>query len=86
MYQLQVLARKSKSLLVHGLPLMLVTIQQQVTVIVELYANSYESFTVQEYNSEGQACDFTPAYQKRKPRWLRIKGCPKCKAIKFEEE
>ncbi len=60
----------------------------EITVLIELYADSYETWTVQRYNAEGKA--YT-AYAVTLPditlsQRLRIKGCPECKTIKFEEE
>jgi len=58
----------------------------EITVLIELYADSYESFTVSRYNSEGKAYRPGTGDQEKSFDRLRVRGCPECKTIKFEEE
>jgi len=59
----------------------------EITVIVELYADSYETYTVSRYDDKGKAYNpFITGHQIKDFDRLRVKGCPKCKTIKFEEE
>ena len=57
----------------------------EITVLIELYANSYESFMVSRYNAQGVWYN-PPGQRKSKYIWLLIKRCPQCKTIKFEEK
>lgn len=58
----------------------------EITVMIELYPDSYETWTVQRYNSDGKAYCSSAGHQRCDFDQLRIKGCPKCRTIKFEEE
>lgn len=60
----------------------------EITVMIELYADSYETWTVQRYNAEGKAYNPYVAGHPEITQFqrLRIKGCPECKTIEFEEE
>jgi len=62
----------------------------EITVLVELYADSFESFTISRYNTEGQEYnpfvseDLELLNKRFQFQWLLVKGCPQCKTIRFE--
>jgi len=58
----------------------------EITVIIELYADGDESYTVSRYNSVGKAYRSEAGDREKDFDRLRIKGCFHCKTIKFEQE
>lgn len=59
---------------------------KEITVLIELYADNYESYAVSRYDSEDKAYRSSAGDQEKDFNQLRVKGYSQCRTIKFEEE